>query len=582
LRYILTFLSIFGLFSIPQILNLIGLSPIVFSSYSDIIEEFQKNIIKYIECFGTTFLIGFYATLISIFFGVLIGMVISYFNKFLGFFETTMKFIWSIPLIVVAVFMHLFINSEDFYVILTGVFLGLFPILSFTYKKCLEDDDRINNIVASFDLTRFQEFQFFRLPEVLKNLTIPLAQSVPLTYIGVTMGEWTVGGAVNAVYKGLGTEFRTGMDNTLFPKVYVSMILMMCLVYSTGIIFEESLKINKFIKKMLKRENKMRKIVFLFLLLFAVVILFTNCSKSSNNCTKDLILQLNWINDPTFTGEYIAKERSWITSKLNVNIKEGGSGINPIAMLLTKKAHFAVIGADKALIAISNGTPIKIVSIDLQRNPVGWIARQELKIVSFDEIKGREDVILGDKAGTETSAILKLVLERKNMTIKPKAVSFDFSYFITKPKVIYPVYLNEEPVKATLIHNIPIVEIDPAEDRNGGIKLYGNVVITSEEFFVSCKDIVDRFIEGLADGWEYANNNKEEALKIVMRYVKSDKEYLRQTMSRTIKMATDMYGVVVPPGHMEISAWKTTIQVLKEAELLKKDVNISKAIYLRK
>lgn len=255
LRHILTFLSIFGLFSIPQILNLLGLNPTVFSSYADIVDEFYTNFSKYLECITTTFFIGILATLISIALGCGIGMIIAYFSRFLGFFENLMKFIWSIPLIVVAVFLHLFISSETIYIIITGVFLGLFPILSFTYKKCLEEDDRINNIAASFNLCKYQEFKFFRLSEVLRNLNIPLAQSVPLTFIGITMGEWTVGGAVNSIYNGLGTEFRFGMDKTQFPKVYVAMLLMMCLVYFSGVVFEESLKIRKFISDKIKRRS---------------------------------------------------------------------------------------------------------------------------------------------------------------------------------------------------------------------------------------------------------------------------------------------------------------------------------------
>lgn len=326
----------------------------------------------------------------------------------------------------------------------------------------------------------------------------------------------------------------------------------------------------------------MKKVSFLFLVMFLVVIISVNCADKDRVCENDITLQLNWTNDPTFTGEYIAKEKSWITSKLNVTIKEGGISVNPIAMLLTNKANFAVIGADKALIAISNGTPIKIVSIDLQRNPVGWIARQELKISSFDELKGKKEVILGDKAGTETSAILKLILKRRKLELNPKAVGFDFSYFLTKPNVVYPVYLNEEPVKAVLLHNIPIVEIDPADEENGGIRLYGNAIITTNQYFKNCPTVVDKFIEGLAGGWRYAKENKDEALNIVMKYVKTDREYLRQTMARTINMATDMYGVEVPPGHMEIAAWKETIKVLKDAELLKKDLDVNQAVYLKK
>jgi ABC-type nitrate/sulfonate/bicarbonate transport system substrate-binding protein len=267
--------------------------------------------------------------------------------------------------------------------------------------------------------------------------------------------------------------------------------------------------------------------------------------------------------------------------KLNVTINLGGVGIDPIAMVVSKKADYAVVGADKALIAISNGAPIRIVSVDLQRNPVGWIARQDLKVITFDDIRGRTDVTLGDKSGTEVSAILQLVLKRRNLVIKPKAVSFDFSYFLTNKDIVYPVYLNEEPFRALLINKINIVEIDPSLASNGGIKLYGNVIITHKERIDKCPDQVRKLVDGIKFGWQFAKKNREETLSLVSKYVKLDRAYLQKSIERTIEYATNMYGMPVPPGHMEYTAWENTVKVLREAGLLTKDVDLKQAIYLK-
>jgi len=319
----------------------------------------------------------------------------------------------------------------------------------------------------------------------------------------------------------------------------------------------------------------------LIFIALAMSFLFGCSGTEQNICNNKVILQLNWTDDPTFTGEYVAKEKFWFLKKLDVTIKQGGIGIDPIAMVISKKAHFAVVGADKALIAIADNKPIKIISVDLQRNPVGWIARPELKILNFDDIRGRQDIILGDKAGTEISAILGLVLRRKNLDIKPRPVSFDFSYFLANENVVYPVYLNEEPVKAEVVHKIKVNELDPSLSINGGIRLYGNVIITHKDMLEKCSSQVDKFISGLKSGWEYASENRDEALFIVLRYVKNDKEYVRRTMNRTIEFATNMYGIPVPPGHMEYTVWETTVSILKETGLLESDIDLKQAIYMK-
>ncbi len=320
-----------------------------------------------------------------------------------------------------------------------------------------------------------------------------------------------------------------------------------------------------------------------FFVIAPLLLFLAGCSDDSVvSNEKTYVMQLNWTDDPTFTGEYIAKERYWFLKKLDVTLKTGGIGIDPIAMILSKKADFAVVGADKAIIAISNGKPIKIISIDLQRNPVGWIARRELKVLSFDDLRGRSDLVLGDKAGTEVSAILKLVLARKKLNIVPKGVSFDFSYFIANSNSIYPVYLNEEPIKAEVVHKILVNEIDPSKPENGGIKLYGNVIIAHSDTVATRAYVVKKFVSSLSDGWEYAKDKPDEALEIVLKYVKNDKEYVRQVMSRTVGFATNMYGRQVPAGHMEISAWEGTVKTLRESGLLEGEVNLNEALYLWK
>jgi len=325
----------------------------------------------------------------------------------------------------------------------------------------------------------------------------------------------------------------------------------------------------------------MKQIVLFFL----VLILFACNSNDGNQNSKHhdqnekvINFQLNWFNDPTFTGEYIAFEKYWKLQKLNIQLNEGGVGIDPISMVSTKKADYAVVGADKALIAISNGAPITIVSVDLQRNPVGWIARPELKISKIGDCIDRKDIELGDKAGTEVSAILKLMFKRKEIDIETAAVSFDFSYFISNKNSVYPVYLNEEPVKARILHKINVIEIDPAKEENGKIELYGNVIITHNDKLINSPKEVKAIINGIIDGWGDAIKNKQKAVEIVMKYVKGEEEYILGVIDRTLEFVTNLYGKTVPPGHMEKTSWENTVLTLKDAGLLKNSIDINKSV----
>lgn len=325
----------------------------------------------------------------------------------------------------------------------------------------------------------------------------------------------------------------------------------------------------------------MKKSVIIILSAFVIM---QSCSlgrKKSGDCQNQVTFQLNWTNDPTFTGEYLAFEKFWFLNGLEVTIKQGGIGVDPIAMIVAGKADYAVVGADKALMAISNDQPIKIISVDLQRNPVGWIARPDLKVNNFSDMTNRNDIVVGDKAGTETSSILSLIIKRKGLNIQPQSVSFDFGYFISNANCIYPVYLNEEPVRARILNDLTVIEIDPQKDENGGVKLYGNVIICHQNKLDSCKNQVDNIIEGLIKGWKFASENPEETVQIVNKYVKQDVTYLREVIKRTVNYATHLYGYKVPPGHMELGVWQTTYNTLNEAGLLSKEFDVKNAIYIK-
>jgi len=260
MKRVLTFFSLIGLFSLPQLLAKLGVDVFYKSNCNNVYSEFWDNIGYYLGAFLTTLTTGAVSVILSVIIGIILGIIIGYYDKYLGFFENVSKFVWSLPLIAVANYLNILGLSGVMFSIVTGVFLGVFPIISYSYRKCIDVDDKIINMVASFNLSKKQEFYHFRIPEVLKsnNINAVLAQSVPLAYIGVTMGEWLVSSPIWSDYIGLGSIFRDSMNNGRYDKVYVTMFIMMALVYSTGIIAESFPKLKLHIVKF--KNNVKRKL----------------------------------------------------------------------------------------------------------------------------------------------------------------------------------------------------------------------------------------------------------------------------------------------------------------------------------
>ena len=97
-------------------------------------------------------------------------------------------------------------------------------------------------------------------------------------------------------------------------------------------------------------------------------------------CTKpspmtDATIQLNWLHDPTFTGEYLLTKRN----DVHVAIREGGPNISPLSELGSRRATAAIVGADIFLQAVEKDlkdgkkSQLMCIFVDFQRNPIGWV-----------------------------------------------------------------------------------------------------------------------------------------------------------------------------------------------------------------
>lgn len=319
------------------------------------------------------------------------------------------------------------------------------------------------------------------------------------------------------------------------------------------------------------------------------LLLFSTFLQSCENeglhgTTYPLVYQLNWTPDPTFADAYIAADKNkgfFQKEGLSVEIRPGGYGIDAIAAVVAKRADFAVVGADKAAIAFSNGAPIRVVAIEFQRNPVGWMVRSDKNIKKISDLSGRTDIALGDKVGTETTAILELMLQRLNLSDKVKvhAVGFETAYFFQNENSVYPVYLNEEPVTARM-NNINITEIDPQLPENGGISLYGNVIIAHKDFIDKKPKIAKAFTYAMRQAWLFAKEFPHEAEAILRQHNGFDTPQMPEVLRRSVSFATRFNDIDVPPGHMEISQWDKTLSVLIEAKLLTKKIKISDLVWI--
>lgn len=336
----------------------------------------------------------------------------------------------------------------------------------------------------------------------------------------------------------------------------------------------------------------MRKFLLFYLVGLVIATICLGCSKSEEPTKAKITLQLNWLHDPTFTGEYLlAKEPS-----SNLTIREGGPNIFPLAELIAGRANIAVVGADIFLQALSkdykasNNSELLCIFIDFQRNPVGWVLhpdaakkaglsntdQSDQKIINrlFFQKVANKILQVGDKRGTETTSIWiqwrKLHNLPDDITVVP--VGFDTSIVLSAPMLAYPVYLNEEPFKLTEKIGRPVVILDPAKD---GITLYGNVLVTTKKFAEAHPGAIAAFQVGLRESWKKSRNNLPLSVEEVSKFYKGTSSgVLTNQIQKTLEF---VFYVNQEAGFMDINRggrWDDTLLALQQAKLVGKEIDL--------
>jgi hypothetical protein len=327
------------------------------------------------------------------------------------------------------------------------------------------------------------------------------------------------------------------------------------------------------------------------LVLVVVLISASACDRGGSSVarSKPLRLQLNWFHDPTFAGEY----RAVAENDSALVLIEGGVNVNPIQRLRAGLADAAVVGIDIALKAIESdlksgeASDIRLIFIDFQRNPVGWVLHprvaRTLGLARPNDVTGRQrndwlfarfrdrTIRPGDKRGTETSAVWdswRKKRQLKGVFVLP--VGFDASIVLDAPRLAFPVYLNEEPFKLAERIGEPLIVFDPADD---GVALYGNVVITTAAVLQRDGRRINGFASRLGSAWLWVQDHPDSAAMLVRGYYKdvSDSVLIAQ-----IKKTTEfVFFETTTPGKVDLA--KTgrldlTIRALQNAATLEPNV----------
>ncbi len=316
--------------------------------------------------------------------------------------------------------------------------------------------------------------------------------------------------------------------------------------------------------------NKMISILFFMILSVSLI----GCTEQQQTSLTDVVLQLKWVHQSQFAGNYAAKEKGFYEQEgLNVYL-EPFSFENPTIQAVTEgTAQFGITGADELLRARIDGLPLKAIAVIYQINPVCAYSLFSSNITKPQDFIGKTVGIERASDGTDINVgILYYAMMSKlginQSQINEITIGYDATELITGVTNVSTGYIINEPHLA-IESGYPVNTILFADY---GINMYADVIFTTDSLVLNNSDLCQKFLNATIRGWRYAIEHEDEAVNLVLKYAVnrtvSHEQYMLHSSIPLINNGID------PVGWMEKNKWENVQTILYDQKIISNTINI--------
>jgi ABC-type nitrate/sulfonate/bicarbonate transport system substrate-binding protein len=276
-----------------------------------------------------------------------------------------------------------------------------------------------------------------------------------------------------------------------------------------------------------------------------------------------------------FVGAYVAQEKGFFADEgLAVTIEHSAGGGEHLQLLAAGEIEFTT--QDAAVLLKRRADPgLPLVSIGLigQRGQQAFVALADSGIVTPADWVGRTVGYKGTPppdlfAIMAAAGVAESDVELVNVGFDPRT--------LTEGLVdVYPVFKSNEP---NIIRGwgYELMQWDAADF---GVPTLGLTYVTSEEIIAENPEIVQKFMNAVLRGIEYAQNNRDEAVDIVLLYAgeDADAEHMRFMLDSELADAVSPNGF----GWQTEAQWQALATMLQTYESLPAGVDVNAAFTMQ-
>ena len=256
-----------------------------------------------------------------------------------------------------------------------------------------------------------------------------------------------------------------------------------------------------------------------------------------------------------FVGVYVAQEKGFFEEEnLDVDIQHVATPGDNFRLLATGEVQFSTADATALLEKWVSDPVLPVVSIAL----VGQTGQQGFAVLEDSGIAAPADwagKTVGYKGSAVTPDYLAIVAANgvDRSTITEVKVGFEPQLLTEGAVDIFPVFLSNEP--DTLRRLGFETTLFTAADY--GAPTLGLTYVAMEDYLVDNAEVARRFVRAAMRGIEYADDNRDEAIDIVMEYApQEDPAHQRYMLDIELDQSRVGLGAGVDTGTQIIEQWQ--------------------------
>jgi len=254
--------------------------------------------------------------------------------------------------------------------------------------------------------------------------------------------------------------------------------------------------------------------MFRFFTFLLVLIVFT-FPLTGKELTKVRVLP-HWLPQAQFAGIYVAKSQG-IYEKygLDAEILTGGPGLPIRTAIATDKTDFFTSFLSTALDAINEGYDIVNIGQLSQKTALMFVAKKSSGIKHVNDLNGK-------KIGvwlTDFQEIPIAFLNRHNVTAEIVPIKNTINLFLKDGiDVVSAMWYNE--YYQIYLSGLDFEELVTFFLSSNQTNIPEDGLYTTQKFYYQNPEIAQNFAKATKEGWEWAFENKEDAIDIVINFQK--------------------------------------------------------------